>query len=311
MAAARLFWKFVLLCKDLVNSFLDMNGAHLAAAITYWALLSLLPLTLVIMSVTGFFLGSQAVETRVIAAVQALVPVSQEAVSETLRVVARTRNLSGAIGVVGLIWASMTVFGAIRKGVNAAWGISKPRPFFQERFIDFTLLTGAGFLIMLPIASTAVAGFLGEFTAVLFPTRPLDGTSILAHISPIVSPLLTFFAVIMLYRFLPNTAVSFRDIWPGALLVALALEGAKMIFLLYAKSVAVYPLVYGPIGALIAILTWFYVSALILLFGALMSSRISADMARKVEEMGLQLLMSFKRARWKARLKTLETPKHG
>jgi membrane protein len=293
----RLFWRFVLICANLTNEFLDKNGPHLAAAITYYSLLSLFPLALAVISLLGFFLGSESLGPKLALAVKSLVPVSQDTVSDTLQMVARTKHVTGALGIVGLLWASTTVFGAIRKGVNAIWGIRKPRRFFQERLIDLSFTAGAGLLIMIPMATTALLGFLGGRASVLYPFNSDSWEALLRHLFSFLSPILTFIVFMLVYRYLPNAKVTFRDVWPGALMGSIAFEVAKALFLWYARTFPVYNLVYGPVGALIAILTWVYVSAFILLYGALVTAHYSGHLARKAEEKAAQIVASIRKLR--------------
>ena len=287
----RRFWRFILVCADITNTYLAKNGPYLSAAIAYYALFSLIPLTLALMSILGtFFSGS---EDRLSLAVNTLIPVSTDSVAETLHVLDRTKALSAILGFVGLLWVSTTTFGAMRKGVNTLWGISQPRRFFHERLIDFSFTAGAGLLIVVPIALTAGVAVLGEFTTTLRTGSPDSDwlISILLHvISPFIS--LTFF--LFIYRYLPNTRITFREVWPGALMATVAFEGWKTLFLWYNRAFPVYDTVYGPVGALVALLTWIYISANILLVGALVTSRHSAYLSGKAEEVVQRVLAGFR-----------------
>ena len=296
------FWRFILICADITNSFLDKNGPHLAAAITYYALFSLIPLILAIMFILGtFFRGSESLELRLSLAVNTLVPVSRDSVTETLQVLAHNRAVIGAIGIIGLLWVSTTVFGAIRKGVNTLWGVSRPRRFFHERLIDFAFTAGAGLLMVVPIAITVGLGVLGDTISAL-GTGSVEGSWPSVVLLSILSPIISFMAFMFIYRYLPNTRVTFRDIWPCALMAAMAFEGWKTVFLWYTRAFPVYDTVYGPVGALVALLTWIYISANILLVGALVTSRYSAHIARKIEGGFLQSLVGVRHLRHPTRV---------
>ena len=84
------------------------------------------------------------------------------------------------------------------------------------------------------------------------------------------------FAFLVLYRFLPNTRVRLVDVWPWALLASLAFDVVNVGFVWYVGSFAHYNLVYGSVGAVLALLTWVYLAAIIVLFGALVASRYAA-----------------------------------
>lgn len=305
------FWRFILICADITNTYLANSGPHHAAAITYYALFSLIPLTLAILFILGTVVrGSEALEARLALAVNTLVPVSSDALDETLRVLDRTKAVAGVLGLVGLLWVSTTVFGAIRKGVNAIWGISQPRRFFHEKLIDLTFTAGAGLLMVVLLGLTAAMGVLGESFAAL-----RTGSTDSDWLAPtVLSPLVTLAAFMCIYRFLPNTRVTFREVWPCALLAAVIFEGWKQVFLWYTHSFPVFDTVYGPVGALVALLSWIYISANILLVGALVTSRYSAYMSRRIEEVVGRLLAAFRGApgprvgAWPEALKTESSP---
>ena len=194
----------------------------------------------------------------------------------------------------GLLWASTSAFGAMRKGINAAWGIRRHRPFLKERLIDFSLTVGAGILMLGLIFIAPTIGFFSEITA-FFTQGGSDVTSTLWDlVAQLVTPIITFGAFLVLYRFLPNTKVTVGDVWMGALLGAIAFEGAKWGFVTYVRTFPVYNAVYGPISAMMALLTWVYLSAMILLFCALLTSRHARYLAKSRElndeERGLKLL---------------------
>lgn len=302
----RYSWRFVLICADLTNDFLGKNGPHLAAGVTYYFLFSLLPLTLAMTSVIGFLIGNTNIkDTGIVTAITTYLPVSREAVATTLQEISRTKALTGVLGILGLMWVSTTVFGAIRKGINAIWNISKPRPYFHERFIDISFTMGLGILLLAPLSITALVGIVSGFDNNQEVADPLLLEQILTTMVTIFSPLASIFVFLILYRYLPNTKITFRDVWPGAVMAALAFEAAKWLFLWYTSAFPpLYNVVYGPLSALIALLAWVYVSAMILFFGALVTSRYSIHLSQKVEEGCRQLLTTFKK------LRTIESDKH-
>ena len=290
----RRFWRFILICADITNTFLSRNGPHHSAAITYYALFSLIPLTLAIMFLLGtFFKGSEALEARLSLAVNTLLPVSQDTVADMLQAMGRTRAVTGILGVLGLLWVSTTVFGAIRKGVNTVWGIDQPRRFFHEKLIDFAFTAGAGLLMVVPIALTAGVAVLEEFISTL-RTGSTGSDWLTNMLFTILSPFISLMVFLFIYRYLPNAKLTFRELWPAALMATLAFEGWKAVFLWYNRSFPIYDTVYGPVGALMALLTWIYISANILLVGALVTSRYSPYLSSKFEEKGLQVLVGLR-----------------
>ena len=284
------FVRFVLFCTDAVNDFLKKNCPYIAAAISFWALFSFFPLVLAIISVAGFLLGPRAEETELARDIAEVIPVSTEFIGETVQGVVRARAITGVASVFGLLWAATAAFGAIRKGINAAWGIRKTRPFLRERLMDFGLVLGAGLLIMAALFVTPIFAFFKEITDAIAPEADIASDFFWSLAAQLLTPVLTFLTFLLLYRFIPNTKVCLTDVWPSALVAALAFDGAKWGFVWYVRTFPVYNVVYGSVGAIMAVLTWVYVSAIILLVGALVTSRYAGYAARVREEQGLRLI---------------------
>jgi membrane protein len=265
------FVRFVLFCIDATNDFLDKNCQYIAGAIAFYTLFSMFPLVLALISVWGFFLGPEVQQSELAERIAEVIPVSTEFISSTMHGVASARVITGTASFLGLLWASSAAFGAVRKGINAAWGITKTRPFISERLIDLGLVAGAGIVILILLVIAPLSGTIQEIFEIMFPDT--DFERMLTLLTRFVSPLLAFGTFLVLYKYLPNTSVGFKDVWMGALMAALAFDGAKWGLLWYVETFPVYNVVYGPLGAMMALLTWVYVSAIILLFGALLTSR--------------------------------------
>ena len=277
------FIKLVGICARAVNDFLGKNGPQLAAAISYYALFSLFPLTLGIIFVVSFFLGPNSIdELAQRAADQA--PVSSKIVKDVLTSVVGGRNIAGLAGIVGLLWAGTAVFGSIRKGINATWGITTPRPFLQERLIDISLMLGAAILMLVSIFSTAVLAYIIEIMEFITRETHVNGDLLWNRLASLVPPILSFIVFLGIYWFLPNTRVRLKEALPGALAATIAFEIVKNVFVWYVHSYSVFTTVYGSVGSIMALLTWVYASAIILLFGSLITSRYAAHLSSRERE---------------------------
>ncbi len=263
--------RFIFLCADMVNDFLSKNCPYIAGAIAFYTLFSLFPIILAIISVWGFFLGPDTDQVELAEQVAEVIPISSDFIAQTVRGVVSAKIVTGVVAALGMMWASSAAFGAIRKGINTAWGIKKPRPFIKERLIDMTLVTGAGILMVALLFVAPTASSIHRGLSLVFPDISFEFLS--RVISQAVSPILSFSTFMVLYRYMPNTEVRFRDVWPGALFACLGFEGAKWVFLEYVNTYSMHNLLYGSVGAVMALLSWVYISAMILLFGALLTSR--------------------------------------
>jgi len=145
--------------KQAINEFLTDNCNQLAAAISYYLLLSLFPLALAAISILSYFSRSANVEAKVVEVITTVLPVSPDFVSVTTRDVLPGAGIAGAIATIGLLWSGMGVFNAIRKSLNTAWGIKQPRPFLRERLIEFIMMLGLGAFLLLYVGMTAAFNF--------------------------------------------------------------------------------------------------------------------------------------------------------
>ncbi len=275
-----IFFRLFESCARAVNDFLGKNGPQLAASVSYYALFSLFPLALAIIFVLSFFLGNDAIDNLARRAAEQA-PISQETVADVLASTLHSRGIAGLVGLVGLFWAGTAVFGAIRKGVNATWGITKPRPFFQERLIDLSLMAGATILLLVSIFSTAVLSNLKEVLEFVTRETHVNGDFLWDGVGSLIPPVLSFISFTSVYKFLPNTNVNIREALPGAIAATISFEILKGIFVWYVSSYSVYSSVYGPIGSIVALMMWIYLSANILLFGSLITYRYASYLAEK------------------------------
>ncbi len=267
MTARRLL-SIIDVIRGAVNEFLADNCPHLAAAISYYALLSLFPLVLAVISILGFLLKSPNVEARVIQGVTGFIPVSATFVRGIISDVADARGAAGAIATIGLVWAGMGVFNALRKSLNAAWGTKQPRPFLTERLMEIAMMLGVGGLIVLSLVLTTAFKVVREASLPIFGERFMQGDLLSQSAAIATGIFVAFLGFLFLYEFVPNTRVRWRHAAIGALAAAVLFEIVKDAFVWFAGNFGTYNIVYGSVGVIVALLTWIYVSAVITLFCA-------------------------------------------
>ena len=270
---AMYFVRFVLFCADVVNDFMYKNCPYVAGAIAFYTLFSLFPLFLAVLSILGFILGPEAEQTELVEDIATVIPVSSEFIESTLSGIVSARTITGVAAVVGLIWASTAAFGAIRKGINNAWGIRRTRPFLRERFIDIGLVMGAALIVVLFLFITPLFGALRDLSGIVAPDSFLESDVIWTIAANLIYPIVSFVTFLMLYYFMPNTKVRMSNVWPVALGVTIVSWIVNFVFVWYLQTFPVHNAVYGPVGAILALLTWVYISAITLLSGALLCSR--------------------------------------
>ena len=162
---------------------------------------------------------------------------------------------------------ALGVFGAISTAVNYAWGVEQQRSFWKHKLYSFLMLIFAELVLLIAlllVSATEVAS-ASWFAGVLagFP-----GLVILRSLAVrYATTLLFIFVVGLVYYFLPNAQVRFRDVWIGALVTGLLWKGALEGFSWYVRDMSRFTRVNGSIAAVVVFLVWAYVQAVIFLYG--------------------------------------------
>ena len=296
--------RIILFTVEAVKLFLHKNCQYMAAAISFYALFSMFPLGLAVISIIGFLIGTDPESTELAQEIADVLPVSNELVGSTMEGIVSARAITGIASFIGLIWASSAAFSALRKGINAAWGVTMPRPFLRERLIDIGLVFCAGMLILLILFTTPIIGVVREVVENISPEGQIPADNVWDIISRLASPLLIFGSILLLYRWMPNTKIVINYVIPGALVVSIFFIAAQYVFIWYVKTFPVYNIVYGSVGALMALLAWVYFSSLILLFGAQATSMFHEYGISQTRPKGFK---NFWTGLSKARIRIVET----
>lgn len=138
------------------KGFLQHQGTANAAAIAYYTLFSLFPLTLLLISLGSFVLNSQEAQERALAVVAGYFPAAVELVRTNIERVLELRGTAGVIGVLGLIWSASGLFGGLSRAINRAWDVQTPRPAWAERALAAGLVLLSALLFFLSLYSTPV-----------------------------------------------------------------------------------------------------------------------------------------------------------
>ena len=253
---------------ELYNS----EGLTHAAAIAYYALLSLFPFLLLVLSILGSVTADAGDRDTVVRFFFRYFPRQFDFMTGQLDAF-RSRTLQlGVGGLLALTWASLGVFGAISSAIDHAWGVERRRINLIQRLLSFLMMVSAGGLFIVAIILASVAR--------LAPTNFLWGyierSVWLVWLSNVTADygatVLLIVCVALLFYFIPNTEIRFRWVWPGAILTGLLWRGALSAFGWYARDMAAWNAVHGSIAAVVVFLFWVYISAVILLYGVEMTA---------------------------------------
>ncbi len=255
------------------SNFTEDRGTQLAASISYYALFSLFPLTLLVVSIFGIVLRDAEVQARVLDGITDYVPLEQSTVEQMIGSAADLGPTVSIVSFLGAIWSAGALSAAIRSAMNVVFEVRTRRPILRAKLVDFVLL---------PVIGIPLVGGIVLSAGVRFFERELDERYGLLDgrfswtwdVGVFFIPLtMTFIAIVALYRIAPNRAQPFRYIWPGALLAALAFEALKGGFGLYLEHFF-NESIYGSLASVIILLFWVYLASNILIFGGEVAAEI-------------------------------------
>ncbi len=266
---AGLRWLLLLLW-DTMQNYGRERGGETAAAVAYYSLFSIFPLLLFIVSVASYVLGGTARHEEIVHTVAAYIPGSEDLLLTIVRQVLSARGPVTIFALVALLWSASGVFSLLAAAIERPWPAPTPRPFWKQKLLGIGLAAMIGVLIFVAIAASSVAQVLHRYGDALLPeqlVRALSGVDVVGYTIAVVANSSAF---AILYKWTPNRPVPWRAALVGAIPAGVAWEAAKAVFAWYLSTYAVrnFSLVYGSLGAVVALLLWIYLSAVILLLGA-------------------------------------------
>jgi membrane protein len=249
--------------------FYDGDNLTYAASIAYYSLVSLFPCFLLAFAILGRMTSDDNSRHAVLLFVLQYFPSRFDFIATQLDALRTTKLTLGVTGTVGLVWGALGVFGAITTAVNYAWGLehAPPRTFWKHKLVSFLMLGVAGLMLIIAMllvsASHVVAAGWFADVAARFP-----GLVVLRGLTVRFGTTLLFILIVgLVYYFVPNTAVRFREVWIGAVVTGLLWKGAIEAFSWYIGDMSRYSRVNGSITAVVVFLVWVYLQAVILLYG--------------------------------------------
>jgi membrane protein len=249
-----------------------------SAAMSYFGLMALFPALLLMLAIGNEVTGANEMLTRAVD----VYPGSGEFLRETIRSLSSVGAGVIITCVIVVLWAGSWVFTVIERALNRIWQTTS-RTFWHGRLLTLGMIGIVGLLLSFSVLVTSfvvalreVAGRLSLRQIQRFPLLLSVGSVFWQGIFAAVSFLITVALFVVVYRFVPKAEVTLRDTLPGAVVGGLLWELAKYVFA-WTLNYFHYDQIYGSVGAVVAVLTWSYVSSLILLFGA----QITADFHRE------------------------------
>ena len=261
------------LLKQTFQEWLADKAPQLGAALAYYTVFSLAPLILVVLAIVGvifrddpagtwnkiteqmsYFLDPSAVQV-----VQSIAQKASEPGKSTIATI---------IGVALAILGASGVFGQLQDALNTIWGV-KAKPgggiwgFLRNRFLSFAMVAGVCFLLLVSLTLESLLKAFSHYVQTVLP----GGIVVALAVYFIFDFAVVVLLFAMIFKFLPDVEIQWRDVWIGAVITTILFGIGKWLLGFYLGSGAAGS-AYGAASSLITLLLWVYYSSQILLFGA-------------------------------------------
>lgn len=249
----------------------DDRIPQVAASLTFTSILSIVPLFAVTFALfTAFPIFNTFRDALQGFLIEHLMPESVNAqIFNYLNQFASKAKGLTAFGLIGLLVTAVLTLMTIESAFNVIWRVRRPRPIAQRLLIYWSLLTLGPLLIGV---SLSISSYVFTQSMSLVSTLPPVVTSLLS----LIPPALTSVVFMLMYLYMPNCKVDWRDALVGGVVAALAFDLTKRGFGMYIRQFPTYTAVYGAFAAVPIFLLWIYLSWLVALIGATITSVLPA-----------------------------------
>lgn len=251
------------------------RASRMAAALAYYTIFSLAPILMITIAIASLIWQRDIVQAQLLNQIQSLVGIKDasfiadllESSSNSAKGVTTT-----VIGIFTLLFGALGVFNELQNSLNTIWRgrEEKPKGFLDsiknlliDRFLSFSMILGIGFLLLVSLVISAGISILGELAANILPFHEF----ILQTLNFLISLGIITLLFAMIFKFLPDAKVHWKNVWLGAFVTAVLFSLGKTLIGLYLGGSAIASS-FGAAGSLILLLVWIYYSAQILFFGA-------------------------------------------
>jgi membrane protein len=257
--------------RETFSAWNEHEAPRLGAALAFYTILSLAPLVILVIALVAFIFGHSTAQNQLLGQVESMIGhQGSEAVKGMIEHAQEPASgtFASIIGVITLLFGASGVFGELRSALNKMWDV-KPGSeggvweTIKQRFLSFGMVLAVGFLLLVSLVISAALAALGKCFGGFLPLP--EGA--LSTINFVVSLAVIAALFALIFRYVPDTKIAWKDVWIGAIGTALLFTIGKFLIGLYLGKAAIGS-AYGAAGSLVVVIVWVYYSAMIFLFGA-------------------------------------------
>jgi membrane protein len=258
------------------NAFKEWNSKdpfRESAVIAYYAIFSLPGLLVLIISLAGYFFGREAVSGHIYSQVRSVM--GGETALQVQDMIAKASEMKDTvwatiIGVLTIIIGATGVFAQFQKSLNVIWEV-KADPekegiwsIIKVRLFSFGLIVSIAFILLISLVITSALSAVGEWVRLRMPEFMLF---LFQTINFLVTLAVISLLFAMMFKFLPDAKIKWRDVWIGSVVTALLFNiGKSLLGFYFGKANPGEG--YGPAGSIILILLWVSYTSMIVFYGA-------------------------------------------
>ena len=260
-----------LLLKDSAIAWDDDNVGQQGAALSFFTVLSLSPLLILVTVLSSFGFGQAAASGHLVSQIRGLIGIEGAQFVQSLITNAYKSDsnvLAAIFSAIMLLVGASAVFISLRDSLNTIWRIQqKPmgivRAFLRGRFLSFAMIVGIGFLLLVSLILSAMLEAMSNYLS--------NRLAIMAGLMSVLDFMISFVGITvmfaLIFKFLPAATLRWKDVWIGAAVTSLLFSIGKLIIGLYLGNGAIGS-TFGAASSLVIIMLWAYYSSQIILFGA-------------------------------------------
>jgi membrane protein len=255
--------------KEAATNWSSHKDARQGAALAYYSVFSLGPIIVIAIAIAGLLFGHDAVTSQVMSSIREMLgDTGAKAVEAMLAGASRPTAgiLATVLGVGTLLLAGVGVVVQLKDALNVVWEVEESKDtglwhFARNYLLSLAAVLALGFLLLVSLLVSAGLAAAGKYAATYFPEGVLQVTSI------VISFVVVMALFAMMFKWLPDVSVGWRDIWLGAFLTALFFEIGKAAIGFYIGKQGLES-TYGAAASIVVVLIWVYYTSQIILMGA-------------------------------------------
>ncbi len=263
--------RFFKLLKEAFHEWQRDQSSILAAALAYYTVFSITPLLVIVIAIAGTVFGQDIAQEQIVQQMNQLVGEQGAQVIEIALTNANQPQLgsiASIISVIILFIGASGVFAQLQKALNTVWNVTVRqgkgiKDLIRKRLLSFGMVLVIGFLLLVSLIISAVLSGINNLEINLIPAF----TPFWQLLNFVISFCFISFLFALIYKYLPDAKIRWKDVWVGAVITAVLFVSGKSLIGLYLGRSS-FGSAYGAAGSLIVFLIWVFYSAQILLFGA-------------------------------------------